>query len=371
MKRILLILFLTLFVLLGCSADKENEIIETSPEKQESDEGPKAQDPEESPIEEIKEEPIDALTPEDYVDLTVKPNEVGRVMVLMYHSIGEQDSAWEITPESFRKDLTYLYENDYRPISLEKFVKGKIDTPAGYTPVILTFDDGNQNNFNVWEENGEMIIDPDSAVGIMNEFNEKYEDFNVTATFYLYGLNPFRQQEYVEYKLNYLIENNYDIGNHTFNHARLINSESAHEVQKELAELVIFINQHLPEYEVNTFAIPYGQSPPGDLRQYLMEGEYDGVSYHNIAVLEVGSHPSFSVYDNRFDYTSIPRIRASSTEDNMESEEWFEYFEKNPHFRFVSDGYPDVITVPEDMSDLLNPLDWPDKQVYIYEEGVQ
>jgi hypothetical protein len=55
----------------------------------------------------------------------------------------------------------------------------------------------------------------------------------------------------------------------------------------------------------------------------------------------------------------------------MESEEWFEYFEKNPHFRFVSDGYPDVITVPEDMSDLLNPLDWPDKQVYIYEEGVQ
>lgn len=297
---------------------------------------------------------IDESTNLERVNLSLNPNEAGRVMVLMYHSIGETDSAWEITPDSFRADLEYLYANGYRPISLEKFVRGQIDTPAGLTPVILTFDDANQNNFNLIEEAGNLKIDPDSAIGIMEEFNKKYEDFNVTATFYVYGTNAFRQSQYVDFKLSYLIDNGYDIGNHTFGHARLIEATSSEEVQYQIGHMAAYINEVLPDYEMNTFSIPYGQRPKGDLNDFLLSGEYDDFAYKHIAVLEVGSHPSHSVFDSRFDFGAIPRIRASNTDEPQESSDWFEYFEKNPHLRFVSDGFENVVTVPQDMLELID-----------------
>jgi len=308
---------------------------------------------ENNPTEETTED-LDGLTDKDKVDLSLMPNEAGRVMVLMYHSIGEIDSAWEITADSFRADLEYMYKNGYRPISLSKYVKGQIDTAAGYTPIILTFDDANQNNFNLFEENGNLVLDPDSALGIMEEFNKKYDDFNITASFYIYGTNAFRQQQYVEYKLQYLVENGYDIGNHTYGHSRLIESDTSEEVQYEIGMLVSYVNGILPDYDINTFVIPYGQRPAGELDNYLVSGEYNDVSYNHIAVLEVGSHPSYSVFDTRFDYTSIPRIRASNTEEFQESADWFEYFEKTPHLRFVSDGYENVVTAPQDMLELIN-----------------
>ncbi|MDP3386496.1 MAG: polysaccharide deacetylase family protein [Eubacteriales bacterium] len=320
---------------------------------------------EDNPIEETTAD-TDRLTDKEKVDLSLNPNEAGRVMVLMYHSIGETDSAWEITPDSFRADLEYMYTNGYRPISLSKYVKGQIDTPAGYTPIILTFDDANQNNFNLIEENGELLIDPDSALGIMQEFNKKYEDFNVTASFYIYGTNAFRQQQYVEYKLQYLVDNGFDVGNHTYGHARLIESTTSEEVQYQIGMLVAYVNGILPDYEMNTFVIPYGQRPKGDLNDYLVSGEYNGVSYDHIAVLEVGSHPTYSVFDARFDYTSIPRIRASNTEEHQESADWFEYFEKNPHLRFVSDGFENVVTVPQDMLELIDTDDLGDKSLLVY-----
>lgn len=36
--------------------------------------------------------------------LKYKPNELGRVMILMYHKIGEPESVWMRSPENFRQD---------------------------------------------------------------------------------------------------------------------------------------------------------------------------------------------------------------------------------------------------------------------------
>ena len=42
-------------------------------------------------------------------------------------------------------------------IKLNDYVDGKIDVEMGKSPIILTFDDGNENNFKVLgEENGEL-----------------------------------------------------------------------------------------------------------------------------------------------------------------------------------------------------------------------
>jgi peptidoglycan/xylan/chitin deacetylase (PgdA/CDA1 family) len=363
--KLSMLIIAIVLLLFGCSTTNNtpttvNTENSTSAETEKTTEENPAQTTEETT------EDIDGITDMEKVDFSLKPNEAGRVMVLMYHSIGEIDSAWEITPDSLRADLEYMYVNGYRPISLSKYVKGQIDTPAGYTPIILTFDDANQNNYNLIEENGELVIDPDSALGIMEEFNKKYDDFNVTASFYIYGTNAFRQQQYVEYKLQYLVENGFDIGNHTYGHVRLIESTTSEEVQYQIGMLVAYVNGILPGYDMNTFVIPYGQRPKGDLNDYLVSGEYNGVSYNHIAVLEVGSHPAYSVYDRRFDFSSIPRIRASNTDEPQESADWFEYFEKNPHLRFVSDGFEHVVTVPQDMLELIDTDGLGDKTLLVY-----
>ncbi len=302
----------------------------------------------------------------DDIDLTLKPNEMGKVMVLMLHSIEDEDGVWEISKESFKKNLEYLHDNNYYLVSLKDYITGEMVVPAGKTPVVLTFDDGLKNNFNVVEENGELIIDPDSAVGIMEEFKKENPRFNSTATFYLFGTNPFRQKEYLDFKLNFLIENGYDIGNHTYNHAFLNEINSKEEILFQLGEEAKFIKEFIPEYEINSLSLPYGLRPEESLQEYLVRGEYEGIKYEHIGILDVGSHPSYSWVDKRFNFKEIPRIRVSRTEEYQESEEWYEYFEENYDLRYISDGVKDIITVPEDMKIYINEDKLEGKEINIY-----
>jgi len=315
--------------------------------------------------EETLEEDQEEITVED-IDLSVKPNEMGKVMVLMFHSIGKEDGVWEISKKSFVKDLEYLLENNYYLVSLQDYIIGEMDVPAGKTPVVLTFDDGLKNNFNVIEEDGELIIDPDSAVGIMEEFKNNNPEFNSTATFYLFGTNPFRQKEHLDFKLNYLIENGYDIGNHTYNHAFLNKIKTKEELLFQLGEQVKFIKGFIPEYEVNTLSLPYGLRPEERIQEYLVSGEYGEVKYENIGILDVGSHPSYSWADKRFNFKEIPRIRVSRTDEYQESEEWYQYFEKNHDLRYISDGVKDIITVPEVMAEYIDEEKTKNLEINIY-----
>jgi len=315
-----------------------------------------------------QENPQNSVEVVEDIDLELNPNELGRVMVLMLHSIGDEDGVWEISADSFRKDLEYLHNNDYYLVSLKDFVEGNMDVPAGKTPVVLTFDDGLNNNFNILEEDGELKIDPNCAVGIMENFKKENPDFNSTATFYIYGTNPFRQPEYIEYKLNFLIENGYDVGNHTYNHADLSDISNKDEIVYQIGKQVELINEYIPDYKVDTFSIPFGLRPDEKLEDFMMEGNYEGTEYKNIAALDVGSHPSYSWVDNRFDTYRIPRIRVSSTEEFQESEDWYEYFENNHDKRYISDGIKDIITVPKDMEEFINHDKVGSKEIFIYEK---
>ena len=176
MKRIVL-LILILF-LIGCSKIEEpikEEVVE------------------EEPVEVKKE-----LTADDYREYGV--DELGRVPIMMYHGIhnrlnsdtpytgGNVDAdGYQRTSEAFRADLEFYYNSGYRMIRLTDYVDGNIDVELGKSPIILTFDDGLENNIKVTglDSKGNIIIDPNSAVGILEEYKKKYPDFNVTATFFV------------------------------------------------------------------------------------------------------------------------------------------------------------------------------------------
>jgi len=360
-------MLLIILLLTGCGNDTQKDLTLTGSDIEMTEMSGETKTTETTDATEIY---VDETTSIDEieVDVSLKPNEAGKIMILMYHSIGQENSAWEITPQAFREDLEYLYQNNYRPIALKDYVRGEINVPAGYTPVVLTFDDGNRNNFNIFDDKENLEIDPDCAVGIMQAYNQKYIDFNITATFFVFGTNPFRQQKLIDYKLRYLIDNGYDIGNHTYHHVYMNQLQSSEEIQEELGKMNNFLRETLSDYTIESFSIPYGIHPVEDLKPYMLQGEFEGISYNHIAAVEVGWNPSYSCFDSRFSAHSLPRIRASQTEDHSESEEWFKYFEEKPELKFVSDGYRDIVTAPISMADLIDEELLGEKRLYIYEE---
>jgi peptidoglycan/xylan/chitin deacetylase (PgdA/CDA1 family) len=304
----------------------------------------------------------------DDIDLSVvKPNEAGKIMILMYHVIGENEGEWSRTWQNFAQDLEVLYEKGYRLISLKDYLAGQINVEAGYSPVIITFDDGTQGQFNIIEKDGQKIVDPKSAVGIMEAFYEQHPDFGLEATFYVYYPVPFRQKELIEYKLNYLIEKGMDIGNHTYGHADL-GSQDAQGVQYQIGRMVAETNAFLPDYQVNSIALPYGANAKEQFREYVYSGNYQQTEYRNDGVLLVGSNPAFSPVDSRYDPGRIPRIRATNDPAiSTDMYDWIEYFEKNPQQRYVSDGNQDVITVPRHAVHTVDRQRLGDKELRVYD----
>ncbi len=275
--------------------------------------------------------------PEDY-PLGLLPNEMGKVMVLMYHNVGDEEEEWVRTPDNMRKDLQNLYDKGYRPIALTDYVAGNITTEAGYSPVVITIDDTNPNNF-VYLEDGS--IDPDCLVGILMEFHEKHPDFPLEATFFADGPTAFGAKDEEKKKINAIIDAGMDIGNHTLRHESLKNM-SAEEIQEAIGAQKAHLESLIDDksYKVNTLALPYGERPSDDaLDQYLLKGSYDGEAYENVVALNVGWNPAPSPYDDDFDPASTPRIRASEMKvDNVGMYDYLESFEKHPGRRFISDG---------------------------------
>lgn len=359
-----LLTILTLFIFSACSKAQEEviAIVEENEQQTEVSENENYINAE-VPTEENS---ISAKDPIAAIDLSQEPNELGEIIILMYHGIGEEETVWQRTPENFRKDLEYMYQNKYQMISLNDYAKGEINTKAGYTPIILTFDDGRQNNFNLIEVNGEMVLDPDCAVGILEEFKSKYTDFYVTASFFL-GTNPFGQKEYAKDKINWLIENGYDLGNHTYSHNELgkLNGE---EIQAEIGSVNNIIKNYIPDYVVETLALPHGSNPKDEYEHFMLEGEYEGKKYETAAVLDVGWRPSYSPFDTLTDFTSLYRVTASEINvDNCGMNDYFKQYAENKRERFISDGNPDVVTIPKRHEKYLNMDVVGDKVVNIYE----
>lgn len=275
-------------------------------------------------------------------------------MVLMYHNIGDKEDKYERESDQFMKDLEELYQKGYETISLKEYVKGKINLPLGKTPYILTFDDAEEGNFR-YLKNGE--IDPNCAIGILLRFRERHPDVRTTASFYANGPKPFEDENTVRKKINFLLENDFDLGNHTLTHPKL-SSLSPQEVMKEVGNQAKFLENQIDinkNYKINTLAIPYGDMPSDEiLKENVAKGSLEGYTYENIGILGVCSGPSYSPYLKSFNPLKITRVKGSEMDKKRYiMRTWIDYFERFPEQKFISDGFQERITIRKDnLSDL-------------------
>ena len=278
-------------------------------------------------------------------------NELGRVMILEYHKVDYPEERWTRTPENFRRDLETLYNRGYRLQSLNDLLDGKITVRAGFTPVVLTFDDSSPGQFRYVEANGTLTLDPKSAVGVLEAFINEKPDFGRAATFFvLPGASKpnrlFNQPEHEGRKLKFLVERGYEIGNHTLWHANL-GKYPEPVVRQQIAEAQQWIQRHVPDYRIRTLALPHGVYPK-DVT-WALKGSAKGATYSHDAILMVAGGAAPSPFARGFDPLRLPRIQAVERDLAY----WLGYFEKNPGERFMSDGDAASVTVPASRRDKL------------------
>lgn len=295
----------------------------------------------------------------------LKVNEVGNIPIMMYHGIhnitdnkytgGNVDKdGYQRTTQAFEQDLEFYYTSGYRMIRLNDYVQGIIDVEAGKSPIVLTFDDGLENNIKVTglDEKGEIIIDPNSAVGVLERFKQKYPDFQVTATFFVNG-GLFNQSQYNEKILTWLVNHGYDVGNHTYNHPDFT-SISYERGVKEVGRVYQLLEKYIPGKYVNIVALPYGSPYRTSHPNYpsIISGTYEGIDYKTVSSLQVGWEADYSPFHTSFNPSFLKRIRAyDNNGKDFDIEMNFKILENN---RYISDGNKNTIVVPKEKAEKVN-----------------
>jgi len=143
-----------------------------------------------------------------------------RFPVLCYHGV-DDGGGLSISPLRLRSDLQALYDAGFFLVTTEDLEDGFDRVPSDREPVMLTFDDAWQDQFNlIPTADGSFEMDGRCALGILEQFCSEHQDFGRGAVFFVsWDKVPFGQADLLGEKLNYLLDNGYCIGNHTLRHS--------------------------------------------------------------------------------------------------------------------------------------------------------
>lgn len=287
-------------------------------------------------------------------------NELGRVLVMEWHKIEGVDGRWENSLATFKAQLAELRDRGYRPVSAGEFIEGTFPIPAGTTPVLLTFDDSYKEHF-YFGEDGEPAAD--SVVGILQAMEQQDPTFRAKAVFSFYWPYPFRETDrpLIERKLRWLVDNGFDLANHTYTHDNLremTDAEVVDNLSKAEAELRAVVGE---DHRVRVMTLTQGIWPQN--KDLAMRGEGNGITYEHDIALEVGFMPTRSPHHAEYDPRSVQRVQAWLEE----YEKWIAWMDEEPGRRFVSDGDPTTVTYPVSWQDVAAPRDG--LQVRTYADG--
>lgn len=287
------------------------------------------------------------------------PNELGQVLILEYHRLGQSEGEWVRSPENFAADLRRLYEAGYRPVLMRDVAEGNIDIPAGTSPVVFTIDDASRGQFYMNEDG---TVDPGSMMGMWHAFQQENPAWHFGAVWCIlpaaehpsnfFGATPDREtpreqrEADIRRKMEYLVENRHEACNHTLYHARLDRARDDSQVQEWIGLGQDSIGAYLPDdYEIVTFALPLGMWPSN--RELAWRGTYrDGKTYQHTTILEVTGGPNVSPFHREYDPRSVDRYIVAPGALERILERW----EANPANRYVSDGDPRTVSYPARMA---------------------
>jgi len=221
--------------------------------------------------------------------ITIPAGEV-TVPILLYHHVStdKADSRYNIDPGKFEQQMQWLYDNGYQTITISELVNliyngGEIPL----RPVVITFDDGNLNNFV-------------NAYPIMKKFG-------FVGTFYVV-------QRYVDSddtmvstdQLMQLIQNGWEIGSHSKTHAHL--TFDGVDLVEEIRMSKLNLEKKLG-VTIHSFAYPFGEINEDVIRLTSSYGYSSGVGLG-----ESQTHSRFSVY-----YLSRIEIRNEYSMEQFEA----------------------------------------------------
>ena len=159
-----------------------------------------------------------------------------------------------------------------------------------------------------------------------------------------------------------MVENGYDIGNHTQTHLDIKRS-TPERVQKEIAYVYDELEKTIPNKYVKIIALPFGSPYSKDNAnfKYVLSTNYNDKNYITEAALRVGWEPEVSCFDKNFDKTFLKRCRAY--DNNGKEFDIAMVFNMLKSTKYISDGNPDTIVIKEtDKDKLVNT----DKKIITY-----
>jgi peptidoglycan/xylan/chitin deacetylase (PgdA/CDA1 family) len=273
----------------------------------------------------------------------------------MYHEIGGRpvpsDPGLVRSVGAFKKDLELLYGAGFRPVNLADVLNDNIDIPAGTSPVVLTFDDGRESQFRLMDKGNAYRVDPDCALGVMQAFHERHPEWQLRATFFVLPKSErtrdiFGQVGLGAQKINYLLDQGMEIGNHTIHHKDL-SRLSAAQIQAEIGGAHNALLAIAPRATIRAVALPMGRFPRDPARlAYLTRGTFAGKTYDYQAALDASYRAVPSPAALRFNAKRLERIAPRDGQWGLRW--WISALKSGGEYpRYISDGDPKVVSFPQ------------------------
>jgi len=197
------------------------------------------------------------------------------IPVITYHHITNIQSKYSATPYRLRSDLQQLYDAGFFLILPSDIEDGLRRVPMNRRPLMITFDDGWEDNFRYTDS--QQHLDPDCAVAIVNSFLEEHPDFGRGVVFFIsWDKVPFGNN--TEEKLNTILDMGHCIGNHSADHLSFTRLSPSHYWEQIIPALNSFHRKlGLRTSQINVVAYPGGRIPENSGAESILAAmEYDG-----------------------------------------------------------------------------------------------